>query len=106
MTETQSDFLIALKKFVWIVVSIVTVIWLIIHCLSVKYLIDKIETPRREILPCKCSQIKVESSGNTNTIHFNEESPIDKRVKEVLIKKGKVDGNLPRVMPVERQLGS
>lgn len=89
MTETQSDFLVALKKFVLIVVSIVTVIWLIVHCLSIKYLMDRIETTRREILPCKCSPIKVETSGN-HTVITQRNDPAEQLAREILQSKGDI----------------
>lgn len=85
-----------LKAHSTLLVAIVLVIWLIVHFISMSFLLSKIDSVK-----CPCTNMKVESSGNHTSISLSEESPIDKRVREILVKEGKINAQLPGSLSVQ-----
>ena len=85
-----------LKRFVVLVVAVVCVLWGLVHCLSIKYLLTS---------QCRCSAMSLETSGNKTEVNVSNENPIDRQVREILIKKGKIDGQLPRSLSVKSYSG-
>ena len=63
---------------------------------------------RLELVRCRCSNVKVEASGNhtVTNVHVPNESPIDQRVREILIKKGEINGGLSKPLSIESNPGS
>lgn len=88
-----------IKRHATFLVSIVALLGLIIHVISMNWLIRRIETLR-----CSCSSSRVEANGNVNHLQFQND-PTTELTRQILIKRGFIDGNVPRTSSSEGQSG-
>lgn len=86
MTDQESGLVSAVKRHINIWAAILIVLGLIVHIATLNWLLGKM---------CSCSNFKAEVSGNHTTTNVNlpNESPVDQRAREILIKKGMIDAS-------------
>lgn len=80
----------AIKNHILLWAMILICIGLVVNFLSIKFLLEKIDSVR-----CVCHGMKVEASGNHMTVHTSSEDPIQQLAREQLISRGLIKDERP-----------